>query len=187
MNPKRDHLIWIDLEMTGLNPDRDHIIEIGTVVTDGQLKVVAEGPVFAIHQPDSILEAMDEWNTNQHTKSGLIRRVKDSLITEEQAQAETIEFLMQFVPPSRSPMCGSTICQDRRFLYRWMPKLEQYFHYRNLDVSSIKILAYHWAPHILQGLKKDSRHLVLDDIYDSIAELRHYRENFFKAFHSDTI
>lgn len=179
MNPKRDHLIWIDLEMTGLNPDRDHIIEMALVVTNPQLNTVAESPVFAIHQPDSVLEAMDEWNTNQHNKSGLIERVRASHITEEQAQAEALEFLMQHVPPGKSPMCGSSICQDRRFLYRWMPKLEQYFHYRNLDVSSIKILAQHWAPQILQGVKKETRHLALDDIYDSIAELRYYRNKFF--------
>ncbi len=179
MPPKRDNLIWIDLEMTGLSPDRDRILEIATVVTNSDLTVVAEGPVMAIHQPDSILEMMDEWNINQHTKSGLVVRVQASLITEEQAQAETIEFLMQHVPPGRSPMCGNSICQDRRFLYRWMGKLEQYFHYRNLDVSSIKILAQHWAPQILQGVKKDVKHLALDDVYQSIAELRHYRQNFF--------
>ncbi|HVV68336.1 MAG TPA: oligoribonuclease [Gammaproteobacteria bacterium] len=179
MNPRRDHLIWIDLEMTGLNPDRDHIIEIATVVTDSQLNTVAEGPNFVIHQPDSVLETMDEWNTNQHTKSGLVAKIKASHVTVEQAQAETIEFLMHHVPPGKSPMCGSSICQDRRFLYRWMPKLEQYFHYRNLDVSSIKILAQHWFPQILQGVKKESRHLALGDIYDSIAELRYYKERFF--------
>ncbi len=179
MNPKRDNLIWIDLEMTGLNPDRDHIIEIATVVTDPQLNVIADGPVFAIHQPDSILGAMDEWNTKQHSKSGLLARVQNSVATVEEAQAETIEFLMQYVPGGKSPMCGNSICQDRRFLFRWMPKLEQYFHYRNLDVSSVKILAQHWAPHLLQGIKKESRHLALEDIYDSIAELRYYREHFF--------
>ncbi len=180
MNPRRDNLIWIDLEMTGLNPDQDRIIEIATVVTDCQLNVLAEGPVFAIHQPDTILGAMDQWNTNQHGKSGLVDRIKASLIAEEQAQAETIEFLMEYVPPGKSPMCGNSICQDRRFLYRWMPKLEQYFHYRNLDVSSIKILANHWAPHLAQGLKKEARHLALEDIYDSIAELKYYREHFFR-------
>lgn len=182
MNPKRDNLIWIDLEMTGLNPDRDRIIEIATVVTNPDLEVVAEGPVIAIHQPDSILEMMDSWNVSQHTKSGLVSRVQASLVTEEQAQAETIEFLMQHVPPGKSPMCGNSICQDRRFLYRWMPKLEHYFHYRNLDVSSIKILAQHWAPHIWQGVKKDSKHIALDDVYQSIAELRYYRQNFFQKF-----
>ncbi len=179
MNPKRDNLIWIDLEMTGLNPDRDHIIEIATVVTDSQLNTVAEGPVFAIHQPDAILEAMDEWNTTQHGKTGLIERVKASHVTLEEAQAETIEFLMHHVPAGKSPMCGSSICQDRRFLFRYMPRLEQYFHYRNLDVSSVKILAQHWAPHLSQGIKKEARHIALGDIYDSIAELRYYKNHFF--------
>jgi len=154
MHPKRDNLIWIDLEMTGLNPDQDKIIEIATVVTDAKLNIVAEGPVFAIHQPDEVLAGMDDWNTKQHGKSGLIARVRESNITLEQAQAETIEFLMQHVPPGKSPICGNSICQDRRFLYRWMPKLEQYFHYRNLDVSSIKILAYHWLPQIIQQIEK---------------------------------
>src|SRR5262245_55286675 len=180
MNPKRDNLIWIDLEMTGLNPDQDRIIEIATIVTDAQLNVVAEVHVFAIYQPETILSAMNLWNNQQHGRSGLIERVKNSRITEEEAQAETIEFLMQHVPPGKSPMCGNTICQDRRFLYRSMPKLEQYFHYRNLDVSSIKILAHHWSPHLLQGLKKEARHLAKEDIYDSIVELRYYREHFFK-------
>lgn len=180
MSAKRDNLIWIDLEMTGLNPDRDRIIEIATIVTDPLLNIIAEGPVFAIHQPDVILNAMDEWNTKQHSKSGLVARIKESSFSEEQAQAETLEFLMKYVLPGKSPMCGNSICQDRRFLYRYMPKLEQFFHYRNLDVSSIKILAQHWAPQILNGIKKDSRHLALDDIKDSIAELRYYREHFFK-------
>ncbi|MFT3742221.1 MAG: oligoribonuclease [Gammaproteobacteria bacterium] len=180
MQPKRDNLIWIDLEMTGLNPDQDYIIEIATVVTNPQLEVIAEGPSLAIHQPESVLQGMDEWNTKQHTKSGLVARIQASQINNEQAQAETIEFLMQHVPPGRSPMCGSSICQDRRFLYRWMPKLEQYFHYRNLDVSSVKILAQHWAPKMAQGVKKQSSHLALQDIHDSIAELRHYREHFFR-------
>lgn len=180
MNPKRDNLIWIDLEMTGLNPDQDRIIEIATVVTDSQLNVLAEGPVFALYQPETVLSGMDQWNTQQHSKSGLVSRIKASSISEEQAQAETIEFLMEYVPPGKSPMCGNSICQDRRFLFRHMPKLESYFHYRNLDVSSIKILANHWAPQLLQGLKKEARHLALEDIYDSIAELKHYRTHFFK-------
>jgi oligoribonuclease len=166
--------------MTGLNPDRDRILEIATVVTDSRLNVIAEGPAFAIHQPDELLDGMDEWNTRQHNKSGLIERVRASDITEMDAQAETIEFLMHHVPPGRSPMCGNSICQDRRFLFRWMPKLEQYFHYRNLDVSTIKILAQHWRPKLLGPLNKQSNHLALDDIYDSIAELRHYKEHFFK-------
>ncbi len=182
MAPNRDNLIWIDLEMTGLNPDRDHIIEIATVVTDSQLNTVAEGPVYAIHQPETVLEIMDEWNVKQHTKSGLIARVQQSNVTVEQAQADTIEFLMHHVPPGKSPMCGNSICQDRRFLFRWMPKLEQYFHYRNLDVSTIKMLAYYWIPELLKANKhkKEARHLALQDIYDSIAELRYYQQNFFR-------
>ncbi len=182
VSPNRNHLIWIDLEMTGLNPDHDHIIEIATIVTDSHLNVIAEGPVFAIHQPDNILEKMDEWNVKQHTKSGLIARVQASDITLEYAQSETIEFLMQHVPPGRSPICGNTICQDRRFLFRGMPKLEQYFHYRNLDVSTVQILAYHWMPELIKGAKnkQESKHRALDDIYDSIAELRYYREHFFR-------
>lgn len=182
MTPSRDHLIWIDLEMTGLHPDRDQIIEIATVVTDAQLNTIAEGPVFAIHQPDALLEAMDNWNTKQHTKSGLVARVQESNVTLEHAQAETIEFLMQHVPPGKSPMCGNSICQDRRFLFRGMPKLEQYFHYRNLDVSTVKMLAHHWAPTLLKNIKdkKRAKHLALEDIYDSIAELRYYREHFFR-------
>jgi oligoribonuclease len=180
IKPSSKNLIWIDLEMTGLNPGQDRIIEIATVVTDAQLNIVAEGPDYAIYQSDAILSLMDDWNVKQHTNSGLIDRVKASHVTEEQAQAETIEFLMNHVPPQKSPMCGNSICQDRRFLYQWMPKLEQYFHYRNLDVSSIKILAQHWAPSLYKGMKKKSQHLARLDIEDSIDELRYYREHFFK-------
>lgn len=182
MKPNKNYLIWLDLEMTGLNPDRDHILEIATVVTNAQLETVAEGPVFAIHQSDAVLEMMDEWNTKQHTKSGLVARVKASNVTVEHVQAETIEFLMHHVPASKSPMCGNSICQDRRFLFRWMPKLEQYFHYRNLDVSTVKILARHWSPDIAKNIKnkKESQHVALQDIYDSIAELKYYQENFFR-------
>jgi oligoribonuclease len=182
ISPNRNNLIWIDLEMTGLNPDKDQIIEMAAVVTDSNLEVLAESPVFVIHQADSILDGMDEWNTRQHNKSGLINRVQNSNTSYEQAQGEMIEFLMQYVPPGKSPMCGSSICQDRRFLFRRMPKLEQYFHYRNLDVSSIKILAYHWAPNLLPSSKKEPQHLALQDIHDSIDELRHYKEHFFKDF-----
>lgn len=182
MNPNKNNLIWVDLEMTGLNPDDDRIIEMAAVITNPQLEVIAESPVFVIHQPDSVLDAMDDWNTKQHSKSGLIERVQNSNTTNEQAQGDMIEFLMLHVPPGKSPMCGSSICQDRRFLYRWMPKLEQYFHYRNLDVSSIKILAHHWAPEILPTTKRESQHLALQDIHDSISELRYYKQHFFKDF-----
>lgn len=180
MNPKPDNLIWIDLEMTGLDTTSDRVIEIATVVTDAQLNILAEGPVFAIHQPEEVLATMDSWNVRQHTGSNLIERVRASKTTEAEAEAATIEFLMHYVPPGKSPMCGNSICQDRRFLFRWMPKLEQYFHYRNLDVSTLKELALRWAPQVMAGLKKESRHLALDDIYDSITELRHYREHFIK-------
>lgn len=181
MNPKSDNLIWIDLEMTGLDTDNDRILEIATIVTDAQLNILAEGPNLVIFQPDELLNNMDNWNTRQHYGSGLVERVRASGISEQEAEAQTIEFLMYHVPPGKSPMCGNSICQDRRFLYRSMPKLEQYFHYRNLDVSSVKELALRWAPDILTGLKKESRHRALEDIHDSIAELRYYREKFFKA------
>jgi oligoribonuclease len=180
MNPQNSHLIWLDLEMTGLNPDRDRVLEIATVITDSHLNIIAAGPVMAIHQPDELLEGMDEWNTRQHTKTGLLERVKASNINEEDAQAATLEFVMRYVPPNKSPMCGNSICQDRRFLYRWLPKLEQYFHYRNLDVSTVKILAQRWSPQVATGLKKESQHIALQDIYDSIEELRYYREKLFK-------
>ncbi|MBU2886649.1 oligoribonuclease [Gilvimarinus agarilyticus] len=173
-----DNLIWIDLEMTGLDTDSDVIIEIATIVTDAHLNILAEGPVYAIKQPDSVLEAMDEWNTNQHGKSGLTQRVKDSSITLAQAEADTIAFLEQWVPAGKSPICGNSICQDRRFLARGMPALERYFHYRNLDVSTLKELARRWKPEALEGFKKSGAHLAMDDIKDSIAELEHYRETF---------
>ncbi|MBB3167238.1 oligoribonuclease [Simiduia aestuariiviva] len=175
-----DNLIWIDLEMTGLEPDTDVIIEIATIVTDSQLNVLAEGPVFAVHQSDAALAAMDEWNTNQHGKSGLTQRVKDSKTSAAEAEAATIAFLEQWVPKGKSPMCGNSICQDRRFLVRGMPALERYFHYRNLDVSTLKELARRWAPEVLAGVKKSSSHLAMDDIKDSIAELQHYRKEFIK-------
>ena len=175
-----NNLIWIDLEMTGLDPDNDVIIEIATLITDADLNILAEGPTYAVHQPDSILDTMDEWNTNQHGKSGLTQRVRDSKISPAQAEADTIAFLEQWVPKGKSPICGNSICQDRRFLVRGMPQLEAYFHYRNLDVSTVKELARRWRPDVLAGVKKSSAHLALDDIKDSIAELQHYRDTFFK-------
>ncbi|GGD00495.1 oligoribonuclease [Halopseudomonas salina] len=175
-----ENLIWIDLEMTGLDTDNDVIIEIATVVTDSQLNVLAEGPVMAVKQPDALLDGMDEWNTRQHGSSGLTQRVRESQTSAAEAQAQTLAFLQQWVPAGKSPMCGNSICQDRRFLHRGMPDLEQYFHYRNLDVSTLKELVSRWAPDLKAGFKKDSSHLALDDIYDSIAELKYYREHFLK-------
>lgn len=173
------NLIWIDLEMTGLQPEKDHIIEIATVVTDSALNVLAEGPVFAIHQSDELLHQMDEWNTRQHRASGLVARVKASQVNEQAAEAAMLEFLRQYVPEGKSPLCGNSVWQDRRFLTRYMPTLEKYFHYRLIDVSTLKELALRWAPEIYNGLQKEGRHLALDDIHDSIAELRYYREKLF--------
>lgn len=178
---KDDRLIWIDLEMTGLLPDSDVIIEIATIVTDAELNVLAEGPVYAIHQSEETMNGMDEWNTRQHGKSGLTARVLASDISTEQAEQATIEFLEQWVPKGKSPICGNSICQDRRFLARYMPKLEDYFHYRNLDVSTLKELARRWKPEALEGVKKSGAHLALDDIKDSIEELRHYRKTFIQS------
>jgi oligoribonuclease len=174
------NLIWIDLEMTGLVPERHRIIEIATVVTDSALNVLAEGPVLAIHQSDDELRAMDEWNTKQHGKSGLTQRVRESRVDEAQAERETVAFLSAWVPAGKSPMCGNSICQDRRFLARWMPALEKHFHYRNLDVSTLKELALRWAPEIAKGLTKESTHLALADIRDSIAELVYYRAQLLR-------
>jgi oligoribonuclease len=168
-------LIWIDLEMTGLDTQNDSIIEIATVVTDANLEVIAEGPVCAISQPDAKLDAMDEWNTRQHTRSGLVERVRASDISLADAQTQTLAFLAPLVAKGASPMCGNSICQDRRFMSREMPELEAWFHYRNLDVSTLKILAGMWAPEVLAGVKKSTEHLAMADIRDSIAELRHYR------------
>ena len=177
MPVSEDNLIWIDLEMTGLDPQNDQIIEIATIVTDSALNELAEGPVMAIHQPAAILAGMDEWNTRQHGESGLIERVKASVVTVAAAERKTLEFLELWAPKGTSPMCGNSICQDRRFMARLMPTLEDYFHYRNLDVSTLKELARRWAPQTYAGFKKDSSHLALADIRDSIAELRHYREH----------
>ena len=171
-----DHLIWIDLEMTGLDTDRDGILEIATLVTDKQLNELAEGPVLAIATPLERLQAMDDWNRNQHGKSGLWQRALDSNVTLAEAEAQTLAFLRQWLPERASPMCGNSICQDRRFLHREMPQLEQFFHYRNLDVSSIKELAKRWAPQVMSGFQKSGAHLAMSDIRDSIAELRHYRQ-----------
>ena len=177
---QKDNLVWIDLEMTGLDPDRDLIIEIATVVTDKHLVVLAEGPVFAIHQSAAVLEGMDEWNRTQHAASGLVERVTASTVDEAEAEQETLAFLRQYVEPGLSPMCGNSICQDRRFLARYMPDLTTFFHYRNLDVSSLKILAQLWTPDLDARFAKQSTHLALADIHDSIRELRYYREKLFK-------
>ena len=180
MAKSKKNLIWIDLEMTGLDTNNDAIIEIATIVTDSTLTVLAEGPIIAIHQDDARLEAMDEWNTRQHGKSGLTERVQASVITVEEAEQQTIDFLKEFVPAGVSPMCGNSICQDRRFMARLMPELEAYFHYRNLDVSSLKELATRWAPKVAKGYKKRASHLAMDDVKDSIRELQHYRDTFIK-------
>jgi len=174
-------LIWIDLEMTGLDSQTDSIIEIATIVTDFELAEIAVGPMLAIHQSDAVLAGMDEWNTRQHGQSGLTERVRESQITVAEAEQQTLGFLAGLVESGASPMCGNSICQDRRFMAREMPALEAFFHYRNLDVSSLKILAGMWAPAVLSGLTKNSAHLALDDIRDSIAELRHYRATFLST------
>ena len=175
----KDHLIWIDLEMTGLSPDQDHIIEIATVVTDRDLNVSADGPDLAIHQSDAVLGLMDEWNQRQHGGSGLLQRVRASLVSVAEAQRQTLAFLALHVAAGASPMCGNSICQDRRFLARWMPALEKFFHYRNLDVSTLKELAARWYPQLAGAFSKRSAHLARADIHESIAELRHYRERLF--------
>jgi oligoribonuclease len=174
------NLIWIDLEMTGLDPQNDYIIEIATVVTDKELNVKARGPVMAIHQSEEALARMDDWNRKQHGESGLITRVRESRVTLAEAEQRTLDFLAQWLPKAASPMCGNSICQDRRFLARCMPRLEAFFHYRNLDVSTVKELAARWAPKLKDGFKKKNSHLALDDILESIEELKYYRERFFR-------
>ncbi|HVY53803.1 MAG TPA: oligoribonuclease [Gammaproteobacteria bacterium] len=181
MSYNTENLIWIDLEMTGLDVSQDRIIEIATIVTDSQLNVVAEGPVFAIHQSDEALGKMDDWNVKHHNASGLVTRVKESTVTEAEAEAATLVFLQKYVSEKQSPMCGNSVWQDRRFLSKYMPTLEQYFHYRLVDVSTIKELARRWAPKIYGGIQKESKHLALDDIRESIEELRYYRTHYLRA------
>ena len=176
MSQNSQNLIWVDLEMTGLNPFEDRIIEIATVVTDKDLNVLAEGPVLAVRQSETVLTAMDEWNRKHHAESGLMARVRESSVSEAEAEAATLDFLALWVPKGASPMCGNSVCQDRRFMASGMPILENYFHYRNLDVSTLKELAARWAPAIQSAFKKSNKHLALDDIHESIAELRYYRE-----------
>jgi oligoribonuclease len=181
MKPDQDNLVWLDLEMTGLDPFRDQILEIATIVTNSELEVLGEGPVLAINQPAHLLAAMDDWNRQHHGASGLLERVRASAFDESAAERETIDFLARLVPAGKSPLCGNSVCQDRRFLARCMPRLEAFFHYRNLDVSSLKILAQRWAPEIAESFRKHSAHRALDDIKESVAELRHYRAHMLRV------
>ena len=178
--PNEFNLVWVDMEMTGLDPDKDRIIEVAVVVTDSELNILAEGPVYVIHQSDEIMDGMDAWNKGTHGRSGLIDRVKNSTVTEAEAETALIEFLKQYVPAGKSPMSGNTICQDRRFMARGMPKLEAFFHYRNLDVSTLKELCRRWKPELVAGFKKKQAHTALADILESVEELKYYREHFIK-------
>jgi oligoribonuclease len=180
MAQDQNHLIWLDMEMTGLDPDTDRIIELAIVITDVRLETIAEGPVLAVHQPDAVLDAMDEWNRNTHGNSGLIERVRASSLSEAEAEAQMLAFVQQYLPARTSPMCGNSVCQDRRFMARYMPTLEAWFHYRNLDVSTLKELARRWRPDVYRGMQKVGKHEALSDIYESIGELRHYRDNFLR-------
>ncbi len=180
MTQDANALVWIDLEMTGLYPDRDRIIEIASIVTDSDLNIVAEGPVIAIHQSEELLDGMDEWNTTTHTATGLVERVRASAISEQEAEQQTIAFLSEYIPKGKSPLCGNSISQDRRFLYRYMRNLQDYMHYRNIDVSSVKELALRWYPDIAAKFDKNNTHRALDDIRESIEELKFYREHIFK-------
>jgi oligoribonuclease len=176
-----NQLIWIDMEMTGLRPEVDRIIEVALVVTDSQLATIAEAPVLVVHQDDATLAAMDSWNQGTHARSGLIDKVKASPLVESVVEAQMLEFLREHLPPKASPMCGNSICQDRRFLARWMPALEDYFHYRNLDVSTLKELCKRWQPELMKGVPKEGKHEALADVYESIAELKYYREHFLRG------
>ncbi|RTL55455.1 MAG: oligoribonuclease [Rhodocyclaceae bacterium] len=181
MAQDQNALVWLDMEMTGLNPDTDRIIELAMVITNSNLETIAESATWAVHQPQAVLDGMDEWNQKTHGKSGLIDRVKNSTLDEAAVTEQALEFLKLHVPQGKSPMCGNSICQDRRFMARWMPKLEEYFHYRNLDVSTLKELAKRWAPEMAKGVKKHGKHEALADIYESIEEMKYYREHFLKV------
>ncbi|WP_137009902.1 oligoribonuclease [Aquitalea aquatilis] len=181
MAQDQNNLIWLDMEMTGLNPETDRIIEVAMIATDSQLNVLGQSPVLVIHQPDSVLDAMDDWNKNTHGKSGLIAKVKASTLTAAEAEATLLAFMAEYVPARTTPMCGNTIHQDRRFMVRWMPQLEEYFHYRNLDVSTLKELCKRWRPEVARGVVKRGKHEALADIEESIEELKYYREHFLKV------